>query len=196
MANNTESRGQGAGNPQSSAVVSLSEGAIKKELRSDAMQHPMAILPFTLVILSIIYLILFSPVLGGAPVAIVLLIVSGVVAGGAFFWRYLIRFNEEYARKALEVMARLDQASGQGEESELRELRDVLQGGFSNLNTNEGLKALNQLNYVYDRLQPVLESKRVTDPMAVAHIPPLAEETYRRGLSVLSDALELMSAIH
>ena len=93
-------------------------------------------------------------------------------------------------------MAVMEQESSMGEEEELNQLQETLKAGFANLNTNEGLKALSQLNDVYDRLQPILESKRVTDPMSVAHIPTLAEETYKQGLSVLADSLGLMTAIH
>jgi len=60
-----------------SLVESLSEPAIRRELRSAAMQHPATILPFTLCILSIIYLLLLSPVLGGALWAIIPLSCSG-----------------------------------------------------------------------------------------------------------------------
>lgn len=49
--------------------------------------------------------------------------------------------------------------------------------------------------YVYDRLQSVIERKKATGPLALAQIPTLAKETYRQGLSILADALHLMTAI-
>ena len=53
-----------------------------------------------------------------------------------------------------------------------------------------------QVNEVYSELLPVIETKRDTTPSAIVHIPGLAEETYKEGMSVLSDALQNMSAIH
>ena len=178
-----------------SAIESLSEPQIKKTMRSDATQHPVTILPFTLSILMLIWYLVFPPSLG--PVwALILFIVFGVLAAATYFWRYGLHFNQLYEAKVQHLMAGLAQQSTESEEDELKNLQGTLQTGFASLNTNEGLKALSQLNEVYHRLQPVLESKRVTDPMAVAHIPTLAEETYRQGMSVLADSLGLMTAIH
>ena len=195
MAGNTSPGGQ-ASDSRASAVRSLAESEIRKALRMDALQQPTTILPLALCILSIIYVLLLSPVLGGAVAAIVLLIVGAVLATASFFWRYSIRFNAEYARKAQELVEILEQEGIESGEGELSRMRETLETGFTNLKTNEGLKALSQLNEVYHRLQPVIESKRATDPMAVAHIPTLAEETYKQGLSVLADSLGLMTAIH
>lgn len=74
-------------------------------------------------------------------------------------------------------------------------LRDVIQIGFANLSAEEAINNLQRLTYVYDHLRPVLGCKWATDPLAIGQIPALAEETYWRGLSVLSDALQLMTAI-
>ena len=59
-----------------------------------------------------------------------------------------------------------------------------------------GLKATKKLVYEYDQLQRVLRRKKETDPLSVAHIPALTEETYRQGLSVLGDVLELERVVH
>jgi hypothetical protein len=45
------------------------------------------------------------------------------------------------------------------------------------------------------RLQPLLERRKDTDPLAVEQVPQLAEETLRQGVSVLVDALELAQAV-
>lgn len=76
-----------------------------------------------------------------------------------------------------------------------QQLQKTLQAGFSRLKVAVGLKALQQL-VDEDRLQePVLDRRRETDPLALAQIPLLAEETHRQGLSVLTDALTLAQAI-
>ena len=193
---NTKSKKRVTGAPRSPSVESLSEEAIRKGLRSDAMQHPTTILPFALCILSFIYFVLYSPVLGGDLGAIILLICSGIVAAGSFFWRYSIRYHQEYARRIQELMALQDRERTEIEQAELKELREALQSGFSSANSTEGLKALKELVHEYEQLQPVLDRTKETGSLSLAHIGTLAEQTYRQGLSALADALELMRAIH
>ena len=79
---------------------------------------------------------------------------------------------------------------------ELKHLREALQSGFSSVNSDIGLKVLQKLAHEYQQLQPVLERRKGTDPLSIAHIPAPAEETYRQELSVLEDALGLTQAIH
>lgn len=178
-----------------STVESLSEGAIRKGLRSDAIQNPLTILPLTLSILSVIYLVLYAPVLGGALVAVVLFGLAGVVAGGSFLWRYAFRYNDEYAKKAQEVIALLERGKSEREQAEMKQLIETLKRGFSDNNSDEGLRALDQLIYEYKQLKPVLSHRKETDSLSIAHIPALTEEIYRQGLNVLKNALDLTIAI-
>ena len=73
---------------------------------------------------------------------------------------------------------------------------DVLRAGFLGINSAAGLKALRNLTREYGQLRLILKQKDEAAPLAVAYIPPLSEETYRQGLSVLADALHLMRAVH
>ena len=93
-------------------------------------------------------------------------------------------------------MERQDQGAGERGQTEVQRLKDDIQTGFSRINSAEGLKALQELVHEYEELQPVLDRGRETDPLAVAHIPALAEETYRQGLGVLVGCLDLMREIH
>ena len=79
---------------------------------------------------------------------------------------------------------------------DLEDLQAALRGGFSRVDSDIGLRVLQELVNEYEQLRPVLDSRKETDPLSVAHIPALAEETYRQGLSVLTDALELTRAIY
>ena len=88
----------------------------------------------------------------------------------------------------------LDRERAGLEQAELRQLHEALDDGFSRVGSAEGLKALSGLVGEYEHLQPALRWQRDTDPLSMSHVPGLADETYRRGLSVLSDALELMNA--
>jgi hypothetical protein len=78
---------------------------------------------------------------------------------------------------------------------ELKQLREALSIGFSRAKSADGFKALRGLVYVYAQLRSMLARRKETDLLTVAHIPPLAEDAYRQGLSVLEDALELMQAV-
>ena len=79
--------------------------------------------------------------------------------------------------------------------ADLKRLKRKLQTGFSRMDSGAGLKALRGLAHQYDHLRPLLVGRKSTDPLAVAYIPSLAEETYRQGLSVLAGALVLTEAM-
>jgi len=82
------------------------------------------------------------------------------------------------------------------EASEVDKLRNRLKDGFARLNSNLAARALRGLEDAYAQLHPLLQSRREADPLALIQVPALAGETFRRGLSVLDDALELMRAAH
>ena len=194
MKGNSEPEEKLGRNPRLMDMESLSEPAIKRQLLSDAVQHPATLLPLAGFVMSVLYLMLVSPILGGGLPAMVLLAISGVLATAGFVWRYVLRYTEEYGKRARELMDLLDEERARLEKAEVGQLRDALQRGFSNVGSAEGLKALTQLVDEYEELQPALGHKRVTDLPSTSLVPSLAGETYRQGLNVLSDALELMRA--
>jgi hypothetical protein len=77
---------------------------------------------------------------------------------------------------------------------DLAERQRAVEEGFAQLKSIEGQKAAADLVYEYSQLQPILTRRRLTDSLAVGQIPALADETYKQGLSVLQDALDLMEA--
>ena len=79
--------------------------------------------------------------------------------------------------------------------SEIRQLNGALQGSFSKLSQKTCLEALQHLDTQYDRLLLLFARKRETEPLAVGHLPLLAQEAYRQALSVLEDALGIAQAI-
>ena len=177
---------------QSPDMGSLSEGAIKRQICADAVQHPATLLPMAVSVMAVIYLLVLSPVFGGGIWASVLMVVSGAVAAAAFIWRYVFRYTEEYARRVQELLELLDRDREHSEQAGVRRLHEALQTGFASIGSAEGLKALSELAGEHEQLQPALRRQDDMDPLAMSHIPGLAGEAYRRGLSVLSDALELM----
>lgn len=194
MKNNTNTRTHTPETIRSSSEIP-SEETIRKALRSDALQHPGTIIPLASCLLSTIYIVLYAPIFGGSAIAYILTISSGLAATGSFFWRYFIRFNEEYLKKTQELLDTLDREGGARYQTELRQKRERLQIGFLDANSSEGLKAVQALVHEYEHLQPILVRQRLSDPLSIAHIPVLVEETYQLGLGVLGHALELVKTI-
>ena len=123
-------------------------------------------------------------------------ICSGIVAAGSFLWRYSIRYTQAYTARVQEITELRDRAQRAKEKADMKQLREATQSGLSKINSSKGLKAMEELVYEYKELQHVLDHKKETDPLSFAHIPILAEETYRQGLSVLADVLEIAYVIH
>lgn len=170
----------------------LPEAQIRRKTASEAVQHPATLLPLAVCVMSAIYLLLLSPIFGGALWAIVLTAISGIAATAS----YLYRYTKEYPRNAREMMDRDEQERIRLERAELKQFCVRLQVGFFSIASADGVKALAELTSAYEQLQPALAQRRATDPLSASLIPALAGETYRRGLDVLSDALELMEAVH
>jgi hypothetical protein len=143
--------------------------------------------------MSTIWLLLLPPVVGGGLWAIVLLAASGTVAIGTFVWRYVPHYAEEYAKRVRELMDLQDREEARQEQVGLALLREDLEGEFSAV-APEGLRTLDGLVDEYEQLRTALSRGIAAYPLSALRVPALAEDTYRRGLSVLSDALELMKA--
>ena len=173
-------------------IWGLSEPAIRRGVRFEALQHPATLLPLSVLIASGIYLLVLSPVFGGGFWAIWILVVCAVVAAVSFVWHYFFRYAEEYAKRIRELVDLQDRESERAKQAEICQLRQSLQGEFSTIESTEGLEALSSLVGGYEQLQPSLRQHSHPVPLSISHIPGLAEETYQRGLSVLSDALELL----
>jgi hypothetical protein len=166
-----------------------SDASIRRKTASDAVQHPATLVPLAACGISTVYLLLLSPILGGG--AIVIAAASGTAATVS----YISRYKKEYPRNAREMIRILDEERARLEQAELTQWRQDIQAGFFSVGSSTGLKTLTELNSSYEQLEPALCHGRSTDPLSVSLIPALAGETYRRGLSVLSEALELMNVI-
>ena len=175
---------------------SLDETAIRKELRSDALQHPLTILSLAFCILSIIYLVILSDVLGGARYVFIILFCSAVIASSSFLWLYTIHYDDAYAKRIKEIAYLQDQIQTEKNDADIKHLIAAVRTGFKKTNTTDGLNALIDLVHEYQKILQVVEYKKEIDPLALVHIPTLVEETFSQGLSVLSDALELSKIIH
>ena len=172
------------------SISSLSDRTIKRRMRSEALQHQATLLPLTVSFLCVIYLLMLSPILGGILWAIVLLVTSGLMATTGFVWRYSFRYKVEYAKHTQKIIELIDQA----EQEEVKKLCESLHFRLFSVGDTEGLRILNELVSEYELVQTALRRECDTDPLSMAHIPVLAREAFQRGLSILSDAIELIEA--
>ena len=106
----------------------------------------------------------------------------------------------ELARETEEVTARLTRKAESRRADryasvEVQQTREGLEAGFSQINSSDGLSALQRLVYEYAQLQPLLDRKRAADSIGLIHISASVGETYRIALGLLYDALELMRAV-
>jgi hypothetical protein len=178
--------------PPKIRINGLSDTSIRWKTASDALQHPFTILPLAFCLLSLSYVSLLSPILGGGLLVSLLTLASGI----ACIWSFRTQYVKEYLRKTRELAERVEEERTALEKAELERVIETIQTGFSSITCTEGLKVFTALIGEYEQLQPALERKRATDPLSLSLVTVLATETYRRGLSVLSDALELMLVIH
>lgn len=167
-------------------------GGGKYNRGAEAFQHPLTLALLFLAGLGLIHLLGLSPLpvsqLWGAPV---LLVAAGATAG-AYYWAYSLRHRPPQSDQPAER----EDPSEAAEQEELTQLRASLEKDFSALSWAAGLKSLAELEYEYQQLQALLDSFDDFGGLSANHVPRLARETYRQGLKVLSNARELMQAVH
>ncbi len=166
------------------------EAAIRRRTASAALQHPTTLLPLAVCLAATGYLLLLSPMFGGGGGAAALAAICGAAAAAS----YLHRYAREYPRNAREMAALLEAERIRLEEAALEQYCNDLRSGFLAAGSAEGIGALEELMSAYGQLRAGLAKPRITDPLSIAAIAVLSEETYRRGLSALGDALELIKA--
>ena len=99
--------------PDRSVGVELSEAAIKRWLRRDAVQHPVTLLPLGVAVALAGYLLLLASGTGAELWARMLLGISVAAAAGSFLWRQTLRYPQRYGSRVQEVMDTLNRESTQ-----------------------------------------------------------------------------------
>jgi hypothetical protein len=107
-----------------------------------------------------------------------------------------VRYRREYENRVRRMMDLQEQERRERESAEVRELQATLHDGFVAIGSREGLRALRGLVREFGQLQPILDRRKETDPLALSYVGALAEQTYRQGLYSLADAFELAQAVH
>ena len=169
------------------------EPDLDRQLRLNALAHPLTLLPLALAAISLSYLLL-DPDRARGTEATVAIILSLVVAAASFLWRYVVRYGDDHELLEQRLAELHERGRSRQEEREARSLGVRLERGFTETASLAGARILAELEREYAQLQEALASRREVDPLAVARVPALAAETRRRGLSVLADALELLEA--
>lgn len=177
----------------------VTDAVVRRAVLSDALQHPATEIPLALTGMSGLFLLLYIPALTALPAAVsaaawAFMALSLIVAAGSFIWQYGVNFDKAYEKKARSLQAEQQGASYHDEQAELRSRRVWLEEGFKGTRVAEGHYVLRDLNFEYEQLQAVIVRHKETDPLALSYLPALVDETYRQGLSVLEDALELARA--
>ncbi|MDP6668045.1 MAG: hypothetical protein QF357_11735 [Dehalococcoidia bacterium] len=169
----------------------LSRAAIRWRLAADAAGHPVSTLAMGAFVLSGIYLLLLTPLLGGESLATTALGVSVTLAIVNFTYRY----RKEYASTVRHLEKARKEEWTRLQDAGLRLRHQSLREGFSAIGHAEGVNALESLTDEYGRLQPSLNNENDLDLISGPQVGELTDETYRRGISVLADALTLVEAI-
>lgn len=193
MNDDSKSRDESIEGAQPITPDDMSEASIRRELRLDALQHPATLLPLSILVMAVIFILVLSPLFGWRW-ALVAIIASGIVAIASFIWRYFLRFGQEYERRVMRMLEIQDKRMAEAEKAEIENLRQILLTGFSNAESVKGEELLLDLVSEHERLRTALIERADSDPLTMPHALGLANETYRRGMSVLSDTLRLMEA--
>lgn len=187
----------GLGTPRTVAELMeaavAAKAAIKRQVRADAVEHPATIVPLTAAAASAVYLWGLAPP-GSDAWAAALLAVTGVAGVGSLLWRVAYWTAAEYDKRTQEMLRVLGEKRSELEQAEVRQTRNALRRRFERIGSEEGRRALEGLVREYERLRSDLSDRRESDPLAIFPVRALATESYRRGMDVLSSAVELMRA--
>jgi hypothetical protein len=167
---------------------------MRRQLLIESVQHPASLLPLAAGVLAGLFLLTVAPLLGGGIWALLILAVCASVAIAALCLRYVSEYEVAYSRWEAQRAATAEDQKEKSEEEAAERLKDSLRVGFMAIESSLGVSVLEQLAGVYGQLQPVISERRNTDPLSMAALPAMATETYRQGLSVLWDALQVMTA--
>ena len=191
MKENHEISGRSDTAARKSTGDALSETEIRRRLISDAVQHPATLLPAAATGALAIYAVLLAPVFGGGPWPAVLLFTTAAAAAGGFVWQYALHYSDAYAKAVRELAERDGVKSVREQAAKTGRLRERLQDGLLEADAGHGLNVLNGLVREYELLA---SNSRRNDLLYLHGIDALVDETYRRGISVLGDALDLLKA--
>ena len=167
----------------------LDESMIRRKAVVEALQQPSTIIPLIVNVVSILYLILLSPIFKGGVIALILSVISGLAAIFSLIGTYI----RIYPSKMRQVIDESETDRKESEEVELERLHENLKFEFQSIAHINGLTTLSSLTTHYLQLRTILNRSNYRDPLGVSLVPALAGEVYRQGLSVLWDTIEFIN---
>jgi hypothetical protein len=166
---------------------------------SGALQHPItsiSIFATAMATLAILAKAIGLDVLAFlSPLPLIVLTLALVVAVGSFSWRFFIAYDSESAERIQELVAYQEPIRRAREEEALQEWHETLRRGFTNINSQEGIHSLEGLSDEFIQLREIFNNWPHSNLVALGDIPPLSEQTYRQGLDILNNVLELLNAV-
>ena len=158
------------------------------------MQYPATLISLSAAGFALIYLVVLASQLGGASLALAVLVIAAL-ALDRNVRRGSTRSVTAKPKRRREI-ANIELAEAEAartREAQVSELRRTLAQGFARIGIDDGSRSVEGLTAEFDAVLDSLRHDLEGSPVSFTHIlPGLAEETYRRGLSALSDALALL----
>jgi hypothetical protein len=162
----------------------------------DALQHPSTLVALTVVGFALIFLLVLSPEVGMAGLSAVALGLGTVACIGCFGWHYSRGHAEQQARIDVERSQREAALRALEVARDRADTRRRLEQGFARITSDDGDEAcgvLAGLGDEFDAIATLLQRSADRPSVSLSSLlPDLAEETYRHGMSALSDVLELL----
>ena len=166
----------------------LDESVIRRKTFIEALQQPSTLIPLVVNVVSILYLILLSPIFRGGVIALILSVIFGLAAIFSLVSTYT-RIYPVKMRQIIEIQEIRRKAL---EEDELERLHEDLKFEFQRVEYFDGLSTLSSLTTHFKQLRDILSGQSYRDPLGVSLVPSLAGEVYRQGLSILWDTIDFI----
>ena len=182
-------------------VPAATDTVLRRPLVVESLQHPTTMAALTVAGLAAIFRVVLSPEIGlewAGVVAIVIGSLALLASMASFGWRYTSGYTEEQARIFEGQRKREIEAVAHAVARERAESRHRLEVEFARLDSvdaRECGRVLATLGGEFDAIAELLQrgGGRLSVSMS-SLLPNLSDETYRHGMSALSDALELFES--
>jgi|AGTN01.1.fsa_nt_gi hypothetical protein len=155
--------------------------SVANTVLKDALQHPATIYPAALSVLSVFWTVVVNP----SPQSIGAACLFAFVSASAFVWNYVVKGPEKAA-------AHVVQLREQRSAFELHSL-DELKTACELAGYVEGAKEVGELKTAYSNLTTYLKEQKKGDSLDRFRL--LAEDTFRQGVRVLEQALDIFKAL-
>ena len=131
----------------------LTDSTVKERLRSEAIHHPVTLLFLAAAAVSACFLALLEPDIGGGPLVRITGVVALVAGVGSFLWHNVVKHRQRYSGMVRWLTDASVEAKARAEQEELVRLREKLEVGFPDVESELGIKALRGLSVLGDALE-------------------------------------------